>query len=55
MQSVRYCDSHGYEVPAVRDYLTRAGLPSIYLEHDNTEGALAQLRTRVQGFLEVIG
>jgi benzoyl-CoA reductase subunit C len=55
MQSVRYCDSHGYEVPGLKDYLTRAGFPSLYLEHDNTEGALAQLRTRVQGFLEVIG
>ncbi|MFC2069630.1 2-hydroxyacyl-CoA dehydratase subunit D [Chloroflexota bacterium] len=55
LQSVRFCDSHGYEVPAVKDYLTSIGLPSIYLEHDNTEGALAQLRTRVQGFLEIIG
>ncbi len=55
LQSVRYCDSHGYEVPAVREYLERAGFPSIYLEHNNTEGALSPLRTRVQGFLEVIG
>jgi benzoyl-CoA reductase subunit C len=55
LQSVRFCDTHGYEVPAIKDYLTGIGLPSIYLEHDNTEGALAQLRTRVQGFLEIIG
>ena len=55
LQSVRYCDSHGYEVPAVKDYLTRIGLPSLYLEHDNTAGALAPLKTRVQGFLEIIG
>jgi benzoyl-CoA reductase subunit C len=55
LQSVRYCDSHGYEIPSVRDYLDKAGLPSIYLEHNNTEGALSPLKTRVQGFLEVIG
>jgi len=55
LQSVRYCDTHGYEVPAVKDYLTGIGIPNIYLEHDNTEGALAQLRTRVQGFIEIIG
>jgi benzoyl-CoA reductase subunit C len=55
LQSVRYCDSHGYEVPAVKDYLSRLGLPGIYLEHDNTLGALAPLKTRVQGFLEIIG
>jgi len=54
LQALRYCDSHGYEVPVVKDYLANIGLPSIYLEHDYTEGALAPLRTRVQGFLEVI-
>ncbi|MDP2918887.1 MAG: 2-hydroxyacyl-CoA dehydratase family protein [Dehalococcoidia bacterium] len=55
VESVRYCDTHGYEVPGVRDYLKEVGLPSIYLEHDYTEGALAPLKTRVQGFLEIIG
>jgi len=55
LQSVRYCDTHGYDVPGIRDYLDSVGLPSIYLEHDYTEGALAPLRTRVQGFLEIIG
>jgi benzoyl-CoA reductase subunit C len=54
MQSVRYCDTHGYDVPGVRDYLDSVGIPSIYLEHDYTEGALAPLRTRVQGFIEII-
>jgi benzoyl-CoA reductase/2-hydroxyglutaryl-CoA dehydratase subunit BcrC/BadD/HgdB len=55
LESVRYCDTHGYEVPGVRDFLKDAGIPSIYLEHDYTEGALQPLRTRVQGFLELIG
>jgi len=54
LESVRYCDTHGYDVPGIRDYLDNAGIPSIYLEHDYTEGALAPLRTRVQGFLEII-
>ncbi|MFC2017039.1 2-hydroxyacyl-CoA dehydratase subunit D [Chloroflexota bacterium] len=55
IQSVRYCDIHGYEVPGVKDYLDNIGLPNIYLEHDYSEAALAPLRTRVQAFLEVIG
>jgi len=55
LQALRYCDVHGYEVPGLRDYLEHIGLPSIYLEHDYSEAALAQLRTRVQAFLEVIG
>jgi benzoyl-CoA reductase/2-hydroxyglutaryl-CoA dehydratase subunit BcrC/BadD/HgdB len=52
---MRYCDIHGYEVPAVKDYLRRIGLPSIYLEYDYNQAALAQLKTRVQAFLELIG
>lgn len=55
LQSVRYCDTHGYEVPQIRDYLKEVDIPSIYLEHDYTEGALAPMKTRVQGFLEIIG
>lgn len=55
MQSVRYCDTHGYEVPQLRDYLNNVAIPNTYLEHDYTEGTLSQLRTRVQGFLEIIG
>ena len=55
LQSVRYCDIHGYEVPGLRDYLDSIGMPSIYLEHDYSEAALAPLRTRVEAFLEVIG
>ena len=54
LQSVKYCDTHGFEVPDVKAYITSLGLPSIYLEHDYTEGSLAPLRTRVQAFLELI-
>jgi bcr-type benzoyl-CoA reductase subunit C len=55
MQLVRYCDPHGFEQPAIKDYFDSLGIPNTYLEHDYSEGALAPLRTRVQGFLEVIG
>jgi len=55
LQSMRYCDTHGYDVPALTDYLDGIGLPNLYLEHDFSVAALAPLRTRVQGFLELIG
>lgn len=55
LQSVKYCDTHGYEVPAVRDYLQKLAVPSVYLEHDYSRGSLAPLRTRVQAFLEILG
>ncbi len=54
MEWMRYCDSHGYEVPALNDYLDHIGLPHLGLEQDYSEAALAPMRTRVQGFLEVI-
>ena len=55
LQSMRYCDTHGYEVPAVKHYLEGVGLPALFLEHEYTMIALAPLRTRVQAFLEMIG
>jgi benzoyl-CoA reductase/2-hydroxyglutaryl-CoA dehydratase subunit BcrC/BadD/HgdB len=54
LEALRYCDTHGYEIPSIKDYLSGIGLPSIYLEHDYTPGLIAQLKTRVQGFLEII-
>ena len=54
IEYMRYCDSHGYEVPSLRDYLESIDVPSIPLELDYSEAALAPLRTRIQGFLEVI-
>ena len=54
MEALKYCDTHGYEVPSVKDYFTEIGLPSIYLEHDYTLGMMSPLKTRVQGFLEII-
>jgi benzoyl-CoA reductase subunit C len=55
LQALRYCDSHGYEVPQIKDYLDSIGLPSIYLEHDYSKAALGPLMTRVQAFTEIIG
>ncbi|MDO8687503.1 MAG: 2-hydroxyacyl-CoA dehydratase family protein [Dehalococcoidales bacterium] len=55
LQAMRYCESHSYEVPGLKDYFDHLGLPSIYLEIDYSEAALAPLRTRAQGLIEVIG
>ena len=54
MEALKYCDTHGYEVPSVKDYFHEIGLPCIYLEHDYTPGMMSPLKTRVQGFLEII-
>jgi benzoyl-CoA reductase/2-hydroxyglutaryl-CoA dehydratase subunit BcrC/BadD/HgdB len=54
MEALKYCDTHGYEVPSVKDYFQEIELPTIYLEHDYTLGMMSPLKTRVQGFLEII-
>ncbi|MBE0616682.1 MAG: 2-hydroxyacyl-CoA dehydratase [Proteobacteria bacterium] len=54
LQAVRYCDPHAADVVDVTDYLRSLGVPSIYVEHDYSEGSLAPLRTRIQAFVETI-
>ncbi|GAB6143236.1 double-cubane-cluster-containing anaerobic reductase [Desulfocicer niacini] len=54
LQSVRYCDTHGFEVPDAKSYFRQMGIPAIYLEHEYTRVALAPLQTRVEAFLETI-
>lgn len=54
LQSLRYCDIHGYEIPGLKDYFDHIGLPNIYLEWNYSEAALAPLRTRIEAFLEII-
>ena len=55
LQVIRYCDTHEYDAPDVRDYLQGAGLPVLHLERDYGATGLAPLRTRIQAFLEMIG
>lgn len=55
LQALRYCDSHGYEIPQLKDYLDGIGLPNIYIEHDYSRAAFGQLMTRIQAFTEIIG
>lgn len=52
--AVRYCDPHGYELVDMMDYLDHLDMPHIYVEHNYSEGALAQLRTRVEAFAEIL-
>jgi benzoyl-CoA reductase/2-hydroxyglutaryl-CoA dehydratase subunit BcrC/BadD/HgdB len=54
MLLVRYCDPFAFEMPSLKDYLDSLGVPSTYIEYDYTAGALAQLRTRVEAFIETI-
>lgn len=54
IETMRYCDAHGYEIPVLMDYLDDLGIPHLELEQDYSDAALAPMRTRVQGFIEVV-
>jgi benzoyl-CoA reductase/2-hydroxyglutaryl-CoA dehydratase subunit BcrC/BadD/HgdB len=55
LQSVKYCDSHGFEVPSIRHYLNSLGVPNVYVEHDYSERTFASMKTRVEAFVETLG
>jgi benzoyl-CoA reductase subunit C len=54
LQSVKYCDTHGYEVPDLKDFFESMGVPAMYLEHEYTMAGEAQLKNRVEAFLEIL-
>jgi len=54
LQSVKYCDCHGFEVPQVKDYLNNLGIPSVLLEHNYMIADREILKTRVEAFLEML-
>lgn len=54
LQSVKYCDCHGFEVPQVKDYFNSFGIPSYFLEHNYMIAEREVLKTRVEAFLEML-
>lgn len=50
---IRFCDSHGFDIPDARDSLKKNGIPVLVLEGDY--GLVKeQLKTRIQAFLEML-
>ncbi len=52
---MKYCDLHEFDVPDLRDYLEKEGLPVLHIESDYSMGAVGALKTRIQAFVEMIG
>jgi len=51
---MKFCDLHEFDVPDLRDYLEKAGLPVLHIETDYSMAAVGGLRTRIEAFLEMI-
>jgi len=51
---IRFCDTYEFDVPDVRDFLEGAGYRVLHLEDDYNLPSPAQLRTRIEAFLETL-
>jgi len=49
----KFCDPHEGDIPALREYLDKNGIPNMFLEFDVTL-PLGQFKTRVEAFLETL-
>ena len=52
--TVKFCDSHLYDLPLLEEDFRQAGISFLWLENDYEWTGLGQLRTRVEAFLEML-
>jgi benzoyl-CoA reductase/2-hydroxyglutaryl-CoA dehydratase subunit BcrC/BadD/HgdB len=50
----KYCDPYGFEVPAIKDFIEKAGASVLYLEDEYSTASLGRVKTRIEAFLEMI-
>lgn len=50
---MKFCDPEAFDYPLVKKDLEEAGVPLLSVEHDQLVESTEQLRTRIQGFLEI--
>jgi benzoyl-CoA reductase subunit C len=52
--TLKFCDPHAFDYPYLKEFLDRAGIPSILLEIEEQQMSGEQLKTRVEAFIELI-
>ena len=52
---VKFCDPYLFDAPLLLEELKAMGLPVLYLEWEHSLRGIAQLKTRVEAFLEMVG
>ncbi len=51
---LKFCDPHLFDAPLLKEELESSGLPVLYLEWEHAMTGIAQLRTRIEAFIEMI-
>jgi len=51
---LRYCDTHAFDAPDLKEYLEGKGLPVLQIEEEYPIGNVTRLKTMVETFLEMI-
>jgi len=52
---LKFCDTHMFDAPLLRDELKAFDLPVLYLEWEHSMSGIAGLKTRIEAFLEMVG
>ncbi|MFC2000489.1 2-hydroxyacyl-CoA dehydratase subunit D [Chloroflexota bacterium] len=52
---LRYCDTHCFDAPDVKQYLEGKGIPVLEIEEEYPISGVARLKTRIEAFLEMLG
>jgi len=50
---LKFCDPHAFDYPYLKEYLDRAGIPSLHLELEQQLLSDGQVRTRLEAFMEM--
>jgi len=51
---LKFCDTHMFDAPPLVEELKVMGLPVLYLEWEHSLSGLAQLKTRIEAFIEMV-
>ncbi|UCH31635.1 MAG: 2-hydroxyacyl-CoA dehydratase [Candidatus Bathyarchaeota archaeon] len=52
---LKFCDAHMFDAPQLANELKEEGLPVLYLEWEHSLSGRAQLKTRIEAFMEMVG
>jgi len=52
---LKFCDTHMFDAPLLRDELKTLDLPVLYLEWEHSMSGMAGLKTRIEAFIEMVG